>query len=53
MAVSVHVPVKLDGRQSHQAKNEVFLRSWLSVVLHMFIKRPTSQVLSFPDFIYI
>ncbi|CAK9220308.1 unnamed protein product [Sphagnum troendelagicum] len=25
MAVSVHVPVKFDGRQSDQTKNEVFL----------------------------
>jgi hypothetical protein len=49
MAVSVHVPVKFDGRQSHQAKNEVFLRSWLTVVLHMLIKPPSFQV---PDFIY-
>jgi hypothetical protein len=50
--VSVQVPVKFDGRQSHQSKNEVFLRSWLRVVLRMLSKRPTSQVPSFPDFIY-
>jgi hypothetical protein len=52
MAVSEHVPVKFEGRQSEQAKNEVCLRPWLKVVLHMLIMGPTSQVPSFPDFIY-
>jgi hypothetical protein len=52
MAVSEHVPVKFEGRQSDQAKNELFLRTWLMVVLHMLIMGPTSQVPSFPDFIY-
>jgi hypothetical protein len=53
MAVTEHVPVKFEGRQSDQAKNGVFSRTWLRVVLHMLIMGPTSQVPSFPDFIYI
>jgi hypothetical protein len=52
MAISEHVPVKFEGRQSDQAKNELFLRTWLRVVLHMLIMGPTSQVPSFTDFIY-
>jgi hypothetical protein len=37
MVISVHVPIKFEGRQFDQDRNEVFVSSWLKVVLHMLI----------------